>query len=111
MVDKLRVFFFLLFVGLLTALAVVPSCTNNAGAAKPADVVRQLLPVLEGFAAAAVQLHLTAAIAEKAPELLATLDANHDGAVTLEELRGADLAAPAVALVVLLTAERLIRER
>lgn len=112
MVDKLRLVLFVLFLSVLgAALAFSPSCINGTGGNKPTDVVQQMLPVLEGFASAAVQLHLTAALAERAPELVATLDANHDGAVTLEELRGADLASPAIAFVVLLTVERLIRDR
>ena len=105
------VFFSILAIVLAAALSLTGcGAFGNRAPSKPGDIAAQLLPVLEGFASAAVQLHLTSAIAEKAPQLLATLDANKDGAVTLDELKGADLTSPAVALVVLLTAEKLIRE-
>ena len=112
MSNPSRVFFFLVLV-IGAAIATLAGCGafGSRAPAKPADVAAQLLPVLETFAGAAVQLHLTDAVKERAPQLLAAIDANHDGAVTLDEIKGADLTSPAVALVVLLTAERLIRDR
>lgn len=118
MSNPSRVFFCLLLV-IGAAIASLAGCGAFGRApakpgeapAPPSDFAKQLLPVIETFAGAAVQLHLTDAVKERAPQLLAVIDANHDGAVTLDEIKGADLTSPAVALVVLLTAERLVRER
>jgi len=93
----------------LLACGAFTSCATGPGPAEP--VLARFLPVLETFADAAVRLHLTAAMQERAPLLFPVLDVDHNGELTLGELRAADLADPVLVTAVLLTIERLVRER
>lgn len=98
----------------LAVASFCPSCTTGGGSPARVDAAA-LLPIVSAFADAAVRIHATAAVAELAPELLAVLDANQDGAVELGELAAMNFAdpvnGPRLAAVVLLTLERLIRDR
>lgn len=92
----------------LFAAALLPlsACQSTPGGF--AGVVERLLPVLATFADGAVRLYLTEAAHDKAPQLLALLDTNHDGTLELAELTGAE-PTPELAVVVLWTVEQLLR--
>lgn len=97
----------LIGLGLLPGVAILSSSCTATG--EPTPFIKRLLPVLEAFGDAAIQLHVSPLVRDRAPAVFAMLDASPaDGVLSLAELRAATVTDTAFAIALLVALERLV---